>query len=298
MPLPGESCSFHTVSLVHPKRDGHQVGDPPFSPSGVLYPSSQLQQEKLCKRRAFSSQFHKKLRRCREGCCFWVSTGSPFAEGFPPAVPLCSLWDETLPLSKDNHFEVSSEKSIPSSRGHCTSWCIFNPKQLRDGVIPLITAPGELRSQSHSSWHFTSCPPLCLCSQLAAGSKFGHMQDKFLQGCEWSAQKLPQIVMRAARFTQVFCHQRTQKSFSRSSSFGRDSLVCANVPFSLVTPEIGGDLHSDPASLGTTNTGTVCDLDGSPVPHCLAHPRDPYSRAETAWSTSEVFATQGKRGRA
>lgn len=201
-------------------------------------------------------------------------------------------------LSKDNHFEVSSEKSIPSSRGHCTSWCIFNPKQLRDGVIPLITVPGELRSQSHSSWHFTSCPPLCLCSQLAAGSKFGHMQDKFLQGCEWSAQKLPQIVMRAARFTQVFCHQRTQKSFSRSSSFRRNSHVCANVSFSLGTPEIGGDLHSDPASLGTTNTGTVRDLDGSPLPHCLAHPRDPYSRAETAWSTLEVFATQGKRGRA
>lgn len=130
-------------------------------------------------------------------------------------------------------------------------------------MIPLITVPAELRSQSHSPWHFGSCPLLCLCSQLAAGNNSGHMQDKFLQGSAWSVQNPPHIVMRTARFTPVLCHQRIQKSFSHSSSFGRDSLVCANVSLPPGIPEMGLELHSAPASLGTTHTGIVHALDRS-----------------------------------
>lgn len=153
-------------------------------------------------------------------------------------------------------------------------------------MIPLTTVPGESRSQSHSSWHFRSCPPLCLCSQLAAGNKFGHIQDKFLQGCTRSVQ-IPQIVMRAARFTPAFCHQRTQKPFSHSSSFGRDCPVCVLSPRH---PEIGLDLHSDPASLGTTNTGIVHDLGRSP-----SHTDTPQGSAQqgkTPCSTAEIQAIQ------
>lgn len=185
---------------------------------------------------AFSSQFHKKFRGCSEGCCFWVSTVRPSAEdsahgGMNPC------------LSRTHILGVSSEKSIPSSRGHCTSWCIFNPKQLRGDVIPLITVPGELRSQSHSSWHFTPCSPLCLCSQLAAGNKFGHKQDKFLQRCAWFVQKLP--------------HTYAGTSFLASENpeilqqplWERQPCLC-KVSFALGTPEMGLQLPRAPASLG------------------------------------------------
>lgn len=43
-----------------------------------------------------------------------------------------------------------------------------------------------------------------------------------------------------------------------------DSLVCANESFTPRIPEMGLELHSEPASLGTTNTGIVHDLDRSP----------------------------------
>lgn len=157
-------------------------------------------------------------------------------------------------------------------------------------MIPLTTVPGESRSHSHSSWHFRSCPLL-----LAAGNKFGHIQDKFLEGYMWSVQ-IPQIVMRAARFTPVFCHQRTQKSFSHSSSFGRDCPVCANVSFLPGIPEIRLDLHSDPASLGTTNTGIVHDLGRSPS-H-TGTPQGAAQQGKTPCSTAEIQAIQGRRGTA
>lgn len=38
-PSPRESCSFCSVSLVHPKSDGQQVSEPPFSLPGVYGPA-------------------------------------------------------------------------------------------------------------------------------------------------------------------------------------------------------------------------------------------------------------------